>query len=80
MTHIYIFFGELGSGKSYCGVRYAEKYGYEFFEGDSVVTSRMMEKVSKFKPIPRDIIEEYMEVLANTITDKAQNMTSNSLV
>jgi gluconate kinase len=72
MKTIYIFFGEMGCGKSYCGERYAKKHGFDFFEGDSVVTPRMLERVSKFKPISRDILDEYLDVLADAIADAAE--------
>lgn len=70
MKTVYIFFGEMGSGKSYCGSRYAEKHGFKFFEGDSVVTPRMLERVRKFKSISEEILEEYMDVLADAIADQ----------
>lgn len=70
MKTVYIFFGEMGSGKSYCGSQYAEKHEFKFFEGDSVVTPRMLERVSKFKAISEDILEEYMDVLADSIVDQ----------
>lgn len=72
MKTIYIFFGEMGCGKSYCGERYAKKHGFKFFEGDSVVTPRMMDKVVKFKPITRDLIEEYLDVLFEEIARQAE--------
>lgn len=70
MKTVYIFFGEMGSGKSYCGERYAERHEFKFFEGDSVVTPRMMERVKKFRSISEDILEEYMDVLADSIADQ----------
>lgn len=70
MKTVYILFGEMGCGKTYQGSRYAERHGWKFFEGDSVVTPRMLEKVSKFKPIPEDVLEEYMDVLFNAIADQ----------
>ena len=76
MKTIYIFFGEMGCGKSYCGSRIANRLGFKFFEGDSVVTPRMLERVSKFKPISEDILEEYMDVLADAIADQIQDCES----
>ena len=70
MKTVYIFFGEMGSGKTYCGKRYAEKHNFKFFEGDSVVPPRMMERVNKFKSISEDMLEEYMDVLADSIADQ----------
>lgn len=72
MKTVYIFFGEMGCGKSYCASHFAEKHGYHFFEGDSVITPRMKERVANFKPLTRDMIEEYIEALSNAIVDKMQ--------
>jgi len=80
MKKITIFFGEMGCGKTYCGSNYAKRHGFEFFEGDSVVTPRMIEKVSKFKPLTRDIIEEYIDILCNAIADKAEKMTDSPVL
>ncbi len=74
MKTIYIFFGEMGCGKTYCASRYAEKHSFKFFEGDSVVTPRMLERVSKFRPIPRHILDEYLDVLADAIADEAEGV------
>lgn len=60
----------MGCGKTYCGSSYAKRHGFKFFDGDTVVTARMMNKVANFKPITRDIIEEYMDVLSNAIADQ----------
>lgn len=70
MKTVYILFGEMGCGKTYCGSRYAERHDIKFFDGDSVLTPRMLEKVSKFRPITRDILEEYMDVLSDAIADQ----------
>lgn len=78
MKTVYILFGEMGCGKSYVGSRYAERHGFKFFEGDSVVTPRMQERVSKFRPIPQDVLDEYMDVLFEAIADEMQ--TTDHLV
>jgi len=70
MKTVYIFFGEMGSGKSYVGSRFAQSKDFKFFEGDSVVPPRMMERVSKFKSISEDMLEEYMDALADAIADE----------
>lgn len=70
MKTVYILFGEMGCGKTYCGSRYAKRHGFKFFDGDSVITPRMLERVSKFKAISEDILEEYMDVLADSIADQ----------
>jgi gluconate kinase len=78
MSDIIILFGEMGSGKNYHGEKLAKKLGYTFFDGDIVVTSEMAEKVSKFKPLSRDIIKNYRRVLAEAIKEKAAQ--ANGLV
>ena len=70
MKTVYILFGEMGCGKTYCGKNYAERHDFKFFDGDSVITPKMMEKVAKFKPLTRDMIEEYMDVLSDAIADQ----------
>ena len=79
MKTVYIFFGEMGCGKTYQGSRFAERRNFKFFEGDSVITPRMLEKVSKFAPIPEDVLEEYMEVFFNAIVDN-MNTCDNLVV
>lgn len=73
MKTVYIFFGEMGCGKSYCGSRYAEGQGFKFFEGDSVLTPRMLARVSKFKSVNEEILQEYMDVLADAIADQMED-------
>lgn len=73
MKTVTIFFGEMGCGKSFCALAYAKRHGFKFFEGDNVVTARMLSKVKSFKPIPLDALKEYVEVLAQAIDDQAQN-------
>jgi gluconate kinase len=70
MKTVYLLFGEMGCGKTYCGSRYAETHSFKFFDGDSVVTARMMNKIINFKPLTRDMIEEYMDVLSDAIADQ----------
>lgn len=70
MKTVTILFGEMGCGKTYCGSRYAEKHGLKFFDGDTVVTARMMNKILHFKPITPAMLQEYMEILAQAIADR----------
>ncbi len=70
MKTVYILFGEMGCGKTYCGSRYAKKHGFKFFDGDSVVTPKMLDKVAHFKPLTRELVEEYMDVLSDAIADQ----------
>jgi len=70
MKTVYILFGEMGCGKTYCGSRYAKEYGFKFFDGDSVIPPRMLERVSKFQSISRDMLDEYMDVLSESIDEQ----------
>lgn len=72
MKTIYIFFGEMGCGKSYCGSRFAKRHDIKFFEGDNVIPARMLERVLKFKSITRDMLEEYMDVLSESIAKEME--------
>jgi gluconate kinase len=73
MKTVYILFGEMGCGKTYSGYVYAKRHGFEFFEGDSVVTARMANRVAGFKPLTRDMIEEYMDILSDAIADRMEH-------
>ena len=71
MSTITIFFGEMGCGKSYSALRYAERHGFKFFEGDTAITPRMLELVKQFKPLPRDVVKGYVEHLCDKIVEQA---------
>lgn len=78
MKEIIILFGEMGGGKNYHGERLSFIFNLPFFDGDDVVTPEMIERVSNFKGLTREMIINYVNVLANTIADKANE--SNGLV
>lgn len=65
---IIICFGEMGSGKSYWAKQIAKDLGYDFFEGDDAVPSEMAAKVSAFKFIPREMIEDFVWILSTHIS------------
>lgn len=69
----------MGGGKSYWGKLLADIFKDEFFEGDSVIPPSMLERVNKFKPVPRPMILDYLVILTNEIHIRAQN-SSNGLV
>lgn len=71
MKKVTIMFGEMGSGKTYLGTRFAKANGAVFFDGDSVVPPEMAEKVSAFKPLTRDILDRYLDILFDEIADRA---------
>lgn len=78
--NVIIFFGEMGCGKSYCASRYAEEHGCPFFEGDSVATPELIERASKFKPLTREIIRKYVQVLADAIIGTARYTEAPTLI
>ena len=75
-----VFFGEMGSGKSWCGRCYAGWHGYEFFEGDDVVTRELLDRSGRFKPIPRGVIREFVRVLAAETVKRARATQAPTLV
>lgn len=61
MSNINILFGEMGSGKNYWGEKLSAQTGALFFDGDTVATPKMIERVSKFKPLSLEIIDDYIK-------------------
>jgi gluconate kinase len=74
-TNIFILFGEMGSGKNFWGERFAKDKGYLFFDGDTVVSPEMKERVSKFKPLTRRMVIDYIDHLTMEIVAKARAST-----
>lgn len=72
MKTVHIFFGEMGCGKSFNGLRYAKKNNFKFFEGDSILTQEILDRVSNFKPINHEMIARYMDVLCDAIGDQME--------
>lgn len=72
MKKILILFGEMGAGKNYWGLQSAHNLGIEFFDGDDVATKEMKERVANFKPLSRNIISKYIDILAEEITVRAE--------
>ena len=77
---VVVFFGEMGSGKSHCAREFAGEHGYEFFEGDSVVTRELLDRSGRFKPIPRGVIREFVQVLSRAVEERARMSRSSHLV
>jgi hypothetical protein len=73
---ITIFFGEIGSGKSY----YASKYS-NFLEGDNYLSPEVLERVSKFKPLTKEMVSESIKkFLIPAIIDKARLSNANLFI
>lgn len=81
MKDIIILFGEMGSGKNYWGELLVNNMpGFTFFDGDTVATPEMIAKVSKFKPMNRDMIAAYIDVLIEQIEKRAQQSDKGLIV
>jgi gluconate kinase len=74
MTNITILFGEMGAGKNYWGELLAKEENATFFDGDTVATEEMRDRVAKFYPLNKQIIEEYINVLLAAIVMKADDL------
>ena len=57
---IIIMYGEMGSGKSYLGERYAKQQGMAFLEGDDFLPPAMASRIAQFKPVTPDMIKRYL--------------------
>ncbi len=60
---ITLFFGEMGSGKSYLGQRYANLEHMTFIEGDFFLSEDMRERVEAFQYVSPDQIDELVDRL-----------------
>jgi gluconate kinase len=58
---IYILYGEMGMGKNYRGERWAKELGDVFFDGDHVLPASMRKRISAFKLVTPDAIEQYIK-------------------
>src|ERR1700722_9035692 len=72
MKNVIILFGEMGGGKNFWGERLAKDLGYTFFDGDTVVTQEILERVQKFKPLNRQMVERYISHLCDEIADRME--------
>jgi len=80
MKKIIIVFGEMGCGKTYWSKKYAKNNDFEFWDGDSVITPAMLDKVTNFQPIPQHILDEYMDTLFNGIANRAEDCKKETLL
>jgi Shikimate kinase len=61
MKTVIILFGEMGCGKTHWGKILAKECGMEFFDGDDVVTPAMIERVSRFRPLTKAMVDDYVQ-------------------
>jgi gluconate kinase len=71
VKNIMILFGEMGAGKSYSGKLIAKEMDLTFFDGDTVASSQMIEKVSKFRPLTREMVANFVDTLLQEIEKRA---------
>jgi len=72
MKNVIILFGEMGGGKNFWGERMAQDLGYAFFDGDTVVTQEILERVQKFKALNREMVERYIDHLCEEIANRIE--------
>lgn len=72
MSHVLLLIGEMGAGKNYWGEKISGQLDIPFFDGDDVVTPEMLERVKKFKPLSKELIDDYVyNHLGPTIFNRA---------
>lgn len=71
MKNIIILFGEMGSGKNYWGEQIARDMNYTFYDGDLAAPQEVIEKISRFKPLNRELVFHFVNQLCETIIEKA---------
>ena len=72
MKNVIILFGEMGGGKNFWGERMAQDLGYTFFDGDTVVTQEILERVQNFKALNREMVERYIDHLCEEIANRIE--------
>jgi len=72
MSEVIILFGEMGSGKNYWGAKIAEDKGYLFVDGDDFILPEMLDIVTKFRPIPEELLNAFVIRLSKEVSDLAQ--------
>lgn len=60
MSYVMLLVGEMGSGKNYWGEKWSYELDIPFFDGDTVVTPEMAERVKNFKPLTKELIDDYV--------------------
>lgn len=60
MNSVRVLYGEMGSGKTYLGKQEAEALGCKFLEGDECIPPAMAERVRAFKPLSKEMVDDYV--------------------
>ncbi len=66
-NRIVLFFGEMGSGKSYLANRYANMHAMHFIEGDLFLSPEMRARVSKFMPPTKKQLADLVGLLGRQV-------------
>lgn len=82
---IFLLFGEMGCGKTHHGRKMAlnrTRAGYHarFWDADEAATPDMIECICSFKPMNRDMIMAYVNILKTAIVRKAEETDSDLIV
>jgi gluconate kinase len=60
MKDVIILVGEMGSGKTYWGKEMSRVMQADFFDGDDVIPPGMKDIVSKFRPLTKAMVDDYV--------------------
>ena len=72
--NVTIFYGEMGSGKSYRAKKIAERHDLPFLEGDDLIEGEMLRKVVNFQPLTKEEIDDFIHYkLFHEICDRGVN-------
>jgi gluconate kinase len=80
MKKIVILFGEMGAGKNYWGEFLRPYLDMPFFDGDTVATPEMAERVAKFQPLTPEIVSNYVQILAQETLIRVRQYPNQELM
>lgn len=65
--NIYIFFGQSGAGKSFLANQLQENNGFLHFDGDQILSPKMINFITQGKVFTQSMVDEYTELLKQKI-------------
>jgi gluconate kinase len=82
---IFILFGEMGCGKTFYGRQMATNrsqtgFHTRFWDADEAATQDMIDCIDEFKPMNRDMISRYVNILKTSIVRKAEEASSDLII
>ena len=60
MKTVYLFVGQMGSGKSWLGSRFAKRIKAHFYEGDDSLPPELKAKVERCAPLTREEVKKFV--------------------